>query len=397
MDAITFRNRENLIKNDLFAILDIETTGFSPKHGEKILEIAIITVDYNGNEIDRYETLINPHREVSATHIHGITAGMVKNAPSIDMIIGDIGYHLQNKTIVGHNIAFDLSFINHELERYFKIHDRICGICTLKLSKIVEPDLSIRKLDTLCSYYNIENKTSHSAVSDCNATSELFTILKNKFIDNKGEDQFNNFLNPLRLDVDFKCSNISYKRANAIETYKNESNQFNNFLNRLSSSPSDEVPIQEYLNLLDDILADRLITQNELKTLSDLSIEYKISQSQATEIHQEYVTKLVRIYLIDNILTQCEINDLNKVCEILSIPNEILDNIIKHEKVSIHKQAITTNKLNYEGKSVCFTGQLGSKLNGYLIDRAKAQQLAMERGMIINEKYNQTAPPNTLQ
>ena len=402
MDVTTFRTHDNSINNNLFAILDVETTGFSPKYGDKIIEIAIITVDCNGNEIDRYETLINPRRDVGATHIHGITASMLKNAPTMDMIIGDIFYHLRNKTIVGHNIEFDLRFINHELERHFNIRNKICGLCTLKLSKIVEPYLPIRKLETLCTYFNIENKTAHSAVCDCEATTELFTILKNQFIDKNGFDEFNKFLNPFSIDVDFKCSNISFKRANAFETYKQEINQFNNFINRLSSIPSDEIPIQEYLNLLDDILADRLITQNELKTLSDLSIEYKISQSQVAEIHQEYVRKLVRIYLIDNMLTQSEINDLNKVCELLSVTNEILEKIIKYENMSIQKQVIKTDNINYKGKSVCFTGQLSSKLNGLLIDRTKAQQLAIERGMIIkngvvkNLDYLIVSDPNSL-
>ncbi|NWJ51291.1 MAG: hypothetical protein HXX14_10530 [Bacteroidetes bacterium] len=383
MNSITFRNLENSLNDNFFAILDLETTGFSPKNGDKIVEIAIISIDCNGNEIDRFETLINPRREVSATSIHGITAEMLQNAPTIDMVIGDIIHHLNNKTIVGHNIQFDLSFINHEVKRHFKIQDEIYGVCTLNLSKIIEPDLPMRKLETLCNYFNIENKNSHTAIGDCQATVQLFTILRDLFIEKYGIDKFCNFINPLRLNVDCPISNHSFRRENAIAVSKRESNQFNAFLNRLSTIQSDEIPIQQYLNILDDILADRLITQEELETLADLSAEYKISQSQAIEIHQEYVRKLVRIYLLDNILTQSETADLEKVCELLSISTDVLEKIVKYEKVSIHENLSPADKQDYKNKSVCFTGQLNSKLNGCLVDRPKAQQLAMERGMVI--------------
>lgn len=383
MDSISFRNLENSLDDNFFAILDIETTGFSPKKGDKIVEIAIISIDCNGNEVDRYETLINPRREVTATNIHGITAEMLQNAPTIDMIIGDIVFHLNNKTIVGHNIQFDLSFINHEIKRHFQIQDEIYGICTLNLSKIIEPNLPMRKLETLCSYFNIDNKNSHSAIGDCEATVQLFTILKNQYLENYGVDKFYKFINPVRLNVDFKVSDNSLRRENAITISKQEVNQFNVFLNRLSTIECEEIPVQEYLNVLDDILADRIITQTELETLSDLAFEFKISQSQVIEIHQEYVRKLVRIYLLDNILTQSEIVDLEKVCELLSISKDVLEKVIMYERVSIHENQSITDKLDYENKSVCFTGQLNSKLKGYLIDRYKAQQLAMERGMII--------------
>ena len=383
MDSITFRNLEDSLNDNFFAILDIETTGFAPKNGDKIVEIAIISIDCNGNEIDRFETLINPLREVTATNIHGITAEMLQNAPTMDMVIGDILYHLNNKTIVGHNVQFDLSFINHEIKKHFNIHDEIYGICTLNLSKIIEPYLPMRKLETLCAYFNIENTQSHSALGDCCATAHLFTILKNQYIENYGIEKFKNFINPLHLHIDFKISNICFRRENANAISKQEANQFNAFLKRLSTTNGEEIPVQEYLNILDTILADRLITQNEIDKLADLSTEYKISQTQAIEIHQEYVRKLVRIYLLDDIITQSESSDLEKVCELLSISNEVLEKIIMYEKVSIHENHCTTNTIDCINKTVCFTGQLNSKLNGSLIDRSKAQELAMERGMII--------------
>jgi DNA polymerase-3 subunit epsilon len=56
------------------AFLDLETRGFSPRKGERIVEVAIITTDWEGQVQDRFETLVNPLREVTGTEIHGFTA-----------------------------------------------------------------------------------------------------------------------------------------------------------------------------------------------------------------------------------------------------------------------------------------------------------------------------------
>ena len=52
-----------------FAIIDLETSGFNPP-GSKILEIAILKIDRDGNELDRFETLINPEDGECRSHRH---------------------------------------------------------------------------------------------------------------------------------------------------------------------------------------------------------------------------------------------------------------------------------------------------------------------------------------
>ena len=79
-----------MIADDLFAIVDIETTGFSPKRGDKIVEIAVVTTDIDGNQVDVYETLINPNRDMGATRIHKITSAMVKKAPTFEDVLDDL-------------------------------------------------------------------------------------------------------------------------------------------------------------------------------------------------------------------------------------------------------------------------------------------------------------------
>jgi len=406
MELIDFQKLDRLILNPYFAILDIETTGFSPQRGDKIVEIAIITTDLQGNIVDTYETLVNPKREVSATNIHGITAEMVKNAPYIEDIIDDIIYHLNNKTIVGHNIDFDLRFINFELEKHFNKLTTLKGLCTMKLSKVIVPELPVRKLESFCEYYDIENSTAHSAYCDCESTAKLFHIFKTILLDSMDKEEFNNrYLNPVLFNYQTKPYNVSFKRDDSAELIKSKANRISKMISRLHTNPADSLPVQNYLNLLDDILSDRVITETETDALFDFIQDSKISQNQAVEIHNAYIRKLVRVYLLDGILSQSELADLQKVCELLCINNDTLDKIIKYESAKIEKE--NNNELSFDnsvvaGKSVCFTGQLLSKLDGNLIDRTQAQQFAMERGLVIKSgvsnklDYLVTADPNSL-
>lgn len=406
METNDFIFLESSINDSLFAIIDIETTGFSPKRGDKIVEIAIITTDLQGNIIDKYETLVNPNRDVSASNIHKITADMVKNAPFIEDIMEDIISHLNNKTIVGHNIEFDLRFINHEISKYLNMDISIPGICTMQLSKYIEPDLPTRRLESFCKYYDIKETAAHSAVGDCESTLELFNIFKSALIEMIGLDDFlQNFTSPIFLKSNIKPKNISFKRTDSVELKKREASYLYNMIKRLPSNPTDSLPIQQYLNLLDEILADRVITKSESDVLIDFINEFNISQDQVIDVHNEYLRKLARVYLLDNLISKSEYQDLVNVSDLLCVNKAKLDKLIEFENAKIAKQQISTQpkeESKYIGKCICFTGQLISKLDGNIIERSLAQQLAMERGLIIKSGVSPkldfliTADPNSL-
>jgi len=151
------------MQQPLLAFLDIETTGFSAKRGDKILEIAIVTTDLQGNILDKYESLINPLREVTGVEIHRVTAEMVKNAPTISDVLDDLLYHLQGKVLVGHNISFDLKILNFELSKQTEKQLDCQGICTLSMSRKIIPDLPVRRLDAFCDFFDIQLGDAHAA------------------------------------------------------------------------------------------------------------------------------------------------------------------------------------------------------------------------------------------
>jgi len=90
-----------------FAVVDVETTGLFPSMHDRIVEIATFRVDPNGNILEYYSTLVNPNRDIGATHIHGISARDVKNAPLFDEIAGDVLAVISDAIFVAHNENFD--------------------------------------------------------------------------------------------------------------------------------------------------------------------------------------------------------------------------------------------------------------------------------------------------
>ncbi|RUT79930.1 exonuclease domain-containing protein [Ancylomarina longa] len=366
-----------------FAILSIETTGISPQHGDQLVEIAIHTVNWNGEILDCYETLVHPGKDISGFQIHGITDDMVKNAPSIEEVIPDILSRINGKTLVAHDLDFVLSFLKPAIEAQASV---LIGICTLKLMNKVAPESGLRRLEQICTYFDIDISIHHSAKADSLATAKLFSILKNLYLQQFDLDVFlKDLLTIIQVNNCPVQRNLYMKRSEAKNIANIQKTKLYNVLNRLTSSSGDTIPIKQYLNVLDRALADRILTEREIISLVDLAENYRLSKKQVIEIHQEYLRKLIRIYLLDEILTSSEMDDLYLVAELLCILPKELKLLIEYEKTKI---PITTPGYQKQlkslaGKSVCFSGHLSSKINGEKIDRELAQQLVKERGLLV--------------
>lgn len=145
---------------------DIESTGVGTT--DKAVEIAWAELDDDFNVLSTTRSLINPGISIpaGASAVHGITAATVKDAPTIDEYMCEMGYPLAGEEIIlaAHNVAFDA--------RYFKpwIPDYVGGICTLKLARKVYEDADNHKLQTLRYHLNldvdVEHHEAHTALAD---------------------------------------------------------------------------------------------------------------------------------------------------------------------------------------------------------------------------------------
>jgi DNA polymerase-3 subunit epsilon len=172
----------------MYAIIDTETTGGSPKK-DKITEIAVII--HNGREIVReYSTLINPECKIPRyiTQITGITNEMVTDAPKFYEIARDIVELTENTIFVAHNVHFDYHFIRNEFRRLGYEYKRE-RLCTVRLSQKLLPGLHSYSLGNLCNTLNIPVSDRHRARGDAYATARLLKVLMDKY----GSSDFRHF------------------------------------------------------------------------------------------------------------------------------------------------------------------------------------------------------------
>jgi DNA polymerase III epsilon subunit-like protein len=103
---------KQLLADPRAIILDTETTGLE---GAEIVEIAIINT--KGEVL--FESLVKPHGEMGATHIHGITAEDVAGAPTWRQIDSEVVAFLQTASrVVVYNAPFDAGMIDNSRKRW---------------------------------------------------------------------------------------------------------------------------------------------------------------------------------------------------------------------------------------------------------------------------------------
>lgn len=155
-----------------FAVVDVETSGFQPPNAE-VVEIAVVHVDEAGRLTGRWDTLVRPLGGVGATHVHGITPGMVRQAPSFHDIAETLHTLLAGRVPVAHNLAFDAKFLIAEFTRAGINAPEIReGVCTLNTAKRHIPGPP-HKLANCCAHAGITLTDAHKALGDATATAHL--------------------------------------------------------------------------------------------------------------------------------------------------------------------------------------------------------------------------------
>lgn len=159
-----------------YAIIDIETTGGSPRT-EKITEIAIFIHD-GQQVIDEFTTLINPERTIPAyiTSLTGITNEMVADAPKFYEVAKEIVLFTDACIFVAHNANFDYGFIKTEFKNLGFDYQRKT-LDTVRLSRKLLPGHASYSLGRLCDDLGIRINGRHRAAGDALATVKLFELL----------------------------------------------------------------------------------------------------------------------------------------------------------------------------------------------------------------------------
>ncbi|MEJ5314028.1 MULTISPECIES: helicase C-terminal domain-containing protein [Anaerolinea] len=156
----------------MYVAIDIETTGLDP---EKDCIIEIGAVRFSNRRVEEeWSTLVKPTKTIPAfiTQLTGITNDMVRKAPTIQEVIGDLAQFVGNSPVVGHNIRFDLSFLQKQ-----RILWNNHVIDTYELASVLLPTASRYNLGVLAQSLGILLPATHRALDDARVTHALFISL----------------------------------------------------------------------------------------------------------------------------------------------------------------------------------------------------------------------------
>ncbi len=158
-----------------FAVVDVETTG--TRLADRVTEIAIARVR-GGEIVEVYSQLVNPQRPIPPhiTALTQITWAMVKDQPPFRHIADQVTSRLAGHVFTAHNAAFDWRFVSGELSRGGL---QLAGprLCTVRLARLLLPQLGRRSLDHVTRFFGIEIAARHRAAGDAEATARALLRL----------------------------------------------------------------------------------------------------------------------------------------------------------------------------------------------------------------------------
>ena len=168
-----------------FAVIDVETTGFSPEV-ERIIEVGVVVLDPLGEETGWFCSLVDPGRDPGPTSVHRITTEMVHGAPAFASLHPYLADLLSSRVVVGHNVdRFDLPFLRAECGRLGRA--TVPGVlATVDTLAVAQQHLGLRgkaRLVDCCAHYGLVWDDHHTALGDARVTAALFRAMRHQLGD----------------------------------------------------------------------------------------------------------------------------------------------------------------------------------------------------------------------
>jgi DNA polymerase III subunit epsilon len=162
-------------------VLDTETTGLDPFQGDRLVEIGCVELVNRIPSGQTFHRYFYPERGMpaEALAIHGLTDEFLKDKPLFADVVDELIGFLGDALLVIHNAAFDLGFLNAELERAGRpLVGRERTVDTLFIARRKHPG-GANRLDDLCVRYAIDNsrRTKHGALLDAELLAEVYVEL----------------------------------------------------------------------------------------------------------------------------------------------------------------------------------------------------------------------------
>jgi len=185
-----------------YIILDTETTGLEVLQGHRIIEIGAVLINDRKKSKEHFHTYLNPSRLIDeeASKVHGIMNEDLLNKPSFDEIAEEFLEFVDGSTLVIHNAAFDVGFLNNELKLASSKYPMLQDICEIEDSLAIAKDKfpgQRNSLDALANRFEISNydRTFHGALLDANILADVYMMLTG------GQSKFEFSSNSMNLNI----------------------------------------------------------------------------------------------------------------------------------------------------------------------------------------------------
>jgi DNA polymerase III subunit epsilon len=160
-------------------VFDTETTGLRPREGDEIVSIgAVRIVEGRLRDDERFSRLVDPCRSVpeASVRIHGLTRELLDGRPLLADVVPAFARFCADTVLVGHNIAFDLRFLEEAAPRTgIRLAQPILD--TLLLSAIAHPQQRDHSLEAVAARLGVDVVGRHTAFGDALVTAQVFLRL----------------------------------------------------------------------------------------------------------------------------------------------------------------------------------------------------------------------------
>ena len=167
-----------------YIILDTETTGLEVKQGHRIIEIGAVLLNDRKKSEEHFHTYLNPSRLIDeeASKVHGIMNEDLMDKPFFEQIAEEFLEFIDGSTLVIHNAAFDVGFLNNELKLASSKYPMLEEVCEIEDSLALAKDKfpgQRNSLDALANRFDISgyDRTFHGALLDANILADVYMSL----------------------------------------------------------------------------------------------------------------------------------------------------------------------------------------------------------------------------
>lgn len=162
-------NHYRQLSQQPFTVVDVETTG-RYSWNNRITELSVLQATLAGGVLHQRTDLVNSGTQIPPKIIQftGITQSMVDSAPPADQVFPSYLPLLQQGVLTAHNLEFDYPFLQAEFARLGiqYVRPEAEQLCTVKLARLMLPDLPSRSLPHLVQHFQFPVDHSHRAAAD---------------------------------------------------------------------------------------------------------------------------------------------------------------------------------------------------------------------------------------